>query len=112
VRLQNELYRLENTQLKRKVSSKREKNLLRQIATMTRDKEKAQKICNRQDQLKQGFQTTNESVYVTEVGAKIGRAAVISVKVCSVGKGLYLAEFDKIVEEMTHAEALRKDTAI
>ena len=76
---QNELYRLENTQLKHtqlkhKVSSKREKNLLRQIATMTRDKEKAQKICNRQDQLKQGFQTTNESMYVTETGAKIGRA--------------------------------------
>ena len=85
---QNELYRLENTQLKHtqlkhKVSSKREKNLLRQIATMTRDKEKAQKICNRQDQLKQGFQTTNESMYVTETGAKIGRAAVMNVKVCS-----------------------------
>ena len=47
-------------------------------------------------------------MYVTETGATIGRAAVMNVKVCSKDKGFYLAEFDRKVEEMTHAEALQK----
>jgi hypothetical protein len=76
---------------------------------MTRENKKAERNRDRQDQLKQAFQTTNESEYETVTGARIGRAVVMNVKVCSKDKGLYLAEFDGNIEEMTHAEALQRN---